>query len=226
MLAEWRFNDGSGQQLTDYSGNGYHGTLGATSGSSTDDPTWDASGYLSFDGGDYVTLPTLPAHQGLDIVFYTGSAISAATSAAHLWSHSSDSSQIAFGSVTGALTNEIVSIIQNSPEYTAGPRVAWAHASDTIAAGWHLLQLDFRSGTPTWDIVLDGTNKANVVSSVPAQIVSAAGFFARRSLSASAFFTGRIGYATVYSSARTTAQVAQNRAALKAIMAGRGHALP
>lgn len=53
LVGWWKFNDGSGQTLKDYSGKGNHGTLGADSGASTDDPTWTSQG-LSFDGGDYV----------------------------------------------------------------------------------------------------------------------------------------------------------------------------
>ena len=68
LIAEWRFDNGAGQVLTDYSGNGRHGTLGATSGAAADDPTWTAQG-LSFDGGDFVSLPSLPAIYGFDIVF-------------------------------------------------------------------------------------------------------------------------------------------------------------
>jgi hypothetical protein len=30
LLADYRFDDGSGTTLTDYSGNGYHGTLGGS----------------------------------------------------------------------------------------------------------------------------------------------------------------------------------------------------
>ena len=37
-MAEYRFDDGSGQVLTDYSGNAKHGELGTTSGSDTNDP--------------------------------------------------------------------------------------------------------------------------------------------------------------------------------------------
>lgn len=49
-----------GQRLIDYSGNGYHGTLGSTTGSDTNDPTWTGQG-LSFDGDDYVEIANSPA---------------------------------------------------------------------------------------------------------------------------------------------------------------------
>jgi hypothetical protein len=58
LIAEWRFDQGAGQTLTDYSGNGHHGRLGSTAGSDADDPTWGSSpARLIFDGGDGVTIP-------------------------------------------------------------------------------------------------------------------------------------------------------------------------
>lgn len=53
LVAEWRFDESSGQVLTDYTGNGHHGQLGATSVADAADPTWTAQG-LKFDGGDFV----------------------------------------------------------------------------------------------------------------------------------------------------------------------------
>ena len=52
-VAEWRFDEGSGQVLTDYTGNGHNGRLGSTTGADAADPAWTARG-LSFDGGDFV----------------------------------------------------------------------------------------------------------------------------------------------------------------------------
>src|SRR5919106_1594021 len=53
LVAEWRFNEGAGQVLTDFTGNGHHGQLGTTAGADAADPIWTAQG-LSFDGGDFV----------------------------------------------------------------------------------------------------------------------------------------------------------------------------
>jgi hypothetical protein len=53
LVAEWRFNEGSGQVLTDYTGNGHNGRLGTTTGADAADPAWTPQG-LSFDGGDFV----------------------------------------------------------------------------------------------------------------------------------------------------------------------------
>ncbi len=62
-IAHWSFDEGYGQTANDSVGSN-DGTLGADSGSSTDDPTWITSdsgncknnGCLSFDGGDYLNI--------------------------------------------------------------------------------------------------------------------------------------------------------------------------
>ncbi len=51
------YQEGAGQVLTDYSGNGFNGELGTTSGSDTNDPTWATSpGRLSFTTDDLVEV--------------------------------------------------------------------------------------------------------------------------------------------------------------------------
>ena len=63
-IAHWKFDEQQGQIAHNSSGlvaSSLDGTLGATSGSSTDDPTWKTksdckvNGCLSFDGGDFVS---------------------------------------------------------------------------------------------------------------------------------------------------------------------------
>ncbi len=63
-VAYWKLDDGTGQTVRDTSVNNNTGTLGATSGSSTDDPTWTtedqcvSSKCLTFDGtNDFVNVP-------------------------------------------------------------------------------------------------------------------------------------------------------------------------
>jgi lysophospholipase L1-like esterase len=59
LLADYRFDEGSGTILTDYSGNGNHGALGT----STLTPTWSASG-LTFGAGGIASEVSLPASPG------------------------------------------------------------------------------------------------------------------------------------------------------------------
>src|SRR3989338_7336491 len=58
-VGHWKLDEGTGQQPNDSSGNGLTGTLGATTGSSTDDPAWISAKYgkgLSFDGDDFASF--------------------------------------------------------------------------------------------------------------------------------------------------------------------------
>jgi hypothetical protein len=55
LVAEHLMAEGTGQAVADSTPNNFDGTLGADSGSSTDDPAWNA-GALDFDGGDYITV--------------------------------------------------------------------------------------------------------------------------------------------------------------------------
>lgn len=54
LVAYYRFDEASGQALTDRSGNGLNGTLGSTAGTDTNDPSWVSAG-LSFTTDDYVS---------------------------------------------------------------------------------------------------------------------------------------------------------------------------
>ncbi|KKW01346.1 MAG: hypothetical protein UY36_C0024G0010, partial [Parcubacteria group bacterium GW2011_GWA1_49_11] len=62
-IASWKFDENQGQYANDSTVNKHHATLGATSGSSSDDPTWQANSMcisgscLSFDGtNDYANV--------------------------------------------------------------------------------------------------------------------------------------------------------------------------
>jgi hypothetical protein len=70
VLADWTFDEGSGQVATDASGHGNDGQLGASTGSDTADPAWidghSGAHALGFDGSQYVSIPDSgalePAH--------------------------------------------------------------------------------------------------------------------------------------------------------------------
>jgi hypothetical protein len=61
----WPMNEGSGQVVHDWSGNGNHGQLGASPTPDSNDPTWIRGVFglgsgLSFDGNDFVAIPDDP----------------------------------------------------------------------------------------------------------------------------------------------------------------------
>lgn len=58
-LALFHFDEGTGQTLADMSGNGYDGTLGADSGSASDDPSWDEG--IGASQNSYSSPPTQTA---------------------------------------------------------------------------------------------------------------------------------------------------------------------
>lgn len=240
LVAEWRFDEGAGQVLTDYSGNGHHGQLGSTTGADAADPTWIAQG-LSFDGGDRVDLPAA-APLGIDVVFKNDSTLSAALSPSQvlLAQSNNDETGVMFGNMSGGISNEIITIgqsdIDDDPGYSGSNRSYWKHASASIAAGsWHLLQVDWRSGVPNYTIVIDGTDLQNAVSGTPPEAPNlvewieapwALGNGIGGVVIGGGGFQGDVAYLIFYSTTRTPTQQAQNRAALAAILAGRGITLP
>lgn len=52
LVAHYKFDEGSGQVLNDSGPNGWHGTLGGSGASASDDPTWDAEGLVFASSGD------------------------------------------------------------------------------------------------------------------------------------------------------------------------------
>ncbi len=75
-VAEWKFDEGQGQVAKDSSTNGNDGTLGASSGVGSDDPTWIVedrcvSGKcLEFDGGDFINT-TYSSAIGTDPIVFS-----------------------------------------------------------------------------------------------------------------------------------------------------------
>jgi hypothetical protein len=59
LVAFWRFDEGSGDVLTDYSGNANHGQLGNSAGADADDPDWVLGGLDFPNSDDRVTAPFL-----------------------------------------------------------------------------------------------------------------------------------------------------------------------
>jgi len=57
----WPMNEGRGQIIYDWSGQGNHGTLGSTPGADANDPSWIKGIFygsaLNFGGDDFVTIP-------------------------------------------------------------------------------------------------------------------------------------------------------------------------
>jgi len=62
LTGYWPMNEGKGQVVRDWSGNGNHGQLGSTPGVDANDPSWIKGSFfwssaLHFDGGEFVMIP-------------------------------------------------------------------------------------------------------------------------------------------------------------------------
>jgi len=212
-------NQGTGTTLTDFSGNGLDGTFGAT----TKAPTWATEGVL-FDGGDYVTLPNLPTIQSIAVVFYAPADIGPATAATALFGCTSGGVSypgLKLGASASDLTNEIIAAVPD-----AAGRAGWCDAAGSIAAGWHLLSVNF-TGT-AWTITLDGAAKTVTPAGTQAPFVTPTAPFVGAGSAASGFLVNgsKVAALLLYPSSLTATQEAQNATALEAMLAPRGVTLP
>lgn len=82
LYEPWRGDQGDDQVLTDFSGNGFHGQLGSTAGSDTNDPTWVSDVGLRFDGIDDYVVATLTGATGSVV---TVSMVAKASSGNRAW---------------------------------------------------------------------------------------------------------------------------------------------
>lgn len=55
-VAEFYFDEGSGESVLDHSGHGHHRNLGSTPGADTNDPAWNAGGWIDIGLDDGVPL--------------------------------------------------------------------------------------------------------------------------------------------------------------------------
>lgn len=208
LVAEWRFTDGAGQQLTDASGNGHHGRLGSTSGADSDDPTWTPQG-LSFDGDDFVEHGTVgdfgATPRSLLAVVRTG-----AEFGVEWLGDGSLFTRWTLRSKNGVVRLEVAGA-GHSSTFTV-PIDAWFFVAATQSTD----NLDSAI------IYLDGEFEAVTTSSDP---LDTRGNFswARQNNSSVAM---EAAYGLVYDRALSAEEVEHNRQVLKEILAGRGIALP
>jgi hypothetical protein len=212
LVAEWRFDDGSGQVLTDYSGNGNHGTLGANSGSSTDDPTWTAQG-LSFDGGDFVSFADnlgISGTQARTVIFVADTA--SLNRFAVEW--------IGDGGAGRRWTFRD----QGSGDELRLEISGAGYTSALAPTGALRFMACTQSGANinTGVIYLDGVAEAITTSA----LINTIGNFSIGTLIGVSYHTATVAYGLVYNRALSAAEIAQNRQALKTILAARGVTLP
>lgn len=217
LVAHYKFNEGSGQTLTDHSGYGNHGQLGSTSGVDTADPTWTGQG-LSFGGDDYVGIGNVgKTMRTMQFVFYNNIAIDASSTVQVLvnFSTTGSPSYLSLGSVTGNLTNEIIALRATGSE-------GWCDATASISIGWNIL--DLRWNGFTFDIILNEVNKPlSVYTTMVPPTVSQLEL--GRYAGGSSYFNGLQGYLLLYDVSLNNLELKQNRKAIKEILQVRGVSL-
>jgi hypothetical protein len=229
LVAEWRFDDGSGQVLTDHAG-GHHGQLGVDAGTAHD-PAWVAGGlsFTGLHGSDFdcvVTQPfsfPSPAYH-VDIVGrFTGSAAPGVDFT------------VAFGRQVGGPSDDDktpLTMFRNGTAQAIIFRVGngTAHV-DSSAVGtvfndaWHHLSIDYAGG----DIHVEQNGAAILDAALgmtPNGASATALFGAFWDLTAIIPFTGILGYITVYDHNFSPEERAQQAAAFAEIFATRGITLP
>lgn len=209
--AIYLFNEGTGTVLTDRSGNGNHGTLGAGAAA----PTWGATG-LTFDGGDNVDCGA--AFRGLGAGF-TAQVAALPTTNAYQGLVGNNSS----GGATG-----LGWLIQKSID-------ANAFRARVFDGNGNVVELTIPANpTGTWSLitlVYDGTTirgYSGTTATAPAACVGLSEVTAQNlRIGAHAYtailgFTGTVGAVTVYPYAFAATHVAQNATAIRALLAPRG----
>lgn len=215
LVAEWRFDEGAGQVLTDYTGHGHHGRLGATTGADTADPVWTAQG-LSFDGGDFVECDTVGISGGAPRTLVCVVRPGAGGGWAVKWN--ADGSLQRWCIKNDTLSGNVLRMEYNAGGYTSSLEVAaeqWNFVAVTKSGASSNTEIAYVNGLAeaiTTDRTLNTSGNLRWGES---------GNVSNPSGEVCAF-----AYGLVYDRALSPAEVAVNRAALKALLASRGITLP
>ena len=212
LAREYRFVAGSGQQLTDFSGNGAHGQLGSTSGSDSNDPTWASSpARLDFDGSDdYVSFPItgLPSgHADLtmiaafrtsgtgqqDIVGYGTN-----SSSKYPQLQVANSTQVQFGLFGNLLAVTVTGGVQNK---------------DLVAA------CRYRASDDAQHLNVPQTGNSGSRTASPVLDIGTSAGWIGRSIGGTLAFNGRIYFVIIYSRRLSDAEVTQAYQYIKAHLA-------
>lgn len=222
-------NEGTGTTLTDYSGNGKDGTLGAAGAA----PTWGTDG-LSFDGGDSVQCGDLGGYAyAFTVAFYVAGNINASSAAQALAGFSRSTaavpvpwSRFVIGGIAGdGIDNEVIQVAGQATGDGVVYETAWCDTSPTaIPAGWHTAGFSWNG--EYYDIYLDGVKRtATANANGHCKLLRASNLvFGGRQYADSIgwFFTGKIGAGVVHPFALTEAQMQQNHRVIRDLLAPRG----
>lgn len=208
LLAEYRFDEGAGTTLTDYSGNGFNGTL-------VNSPTW-SNGGLNFTRSSLqqVTLPGGLTPSVRSIVVFSTNALADSTG-----------QRVAIVGNTGAIG---LRILQNWDTKLQNVGVAGGAAFDASNTyGW-----DSIGGSEMLTTVLDAANDTqyigpNALSGYIQRFGHFSGTYLVNQLTLGGdatygYYQGRMYYALFYSTALTPAQIGAIYEAVKSRLRARG----
>jgi hypothetical protein len=208
LVAEWRFDQGSGQVLTDHTSNGHHGRLGSTTGADAADPTWTAQG-LSFDGGDYVEHDTVGISGGAARTVIAVVKPSVALALGLEWPGTGPTfTRWTIRDSSGKIRLEVSGAGHNTAFSLAN---SWCFVAVTQASS------NFNSCI----VYFNGSSEAVTAS---ATLDTRGNFFWGRRVGSSVAMEA--AYGLVYNRALSGAEVEQNRQVIKSLLAGRGITLP
>jgi hypothetical protein len=227
LLAEYRFNQGSGQVLTDFSANADHGQLGTTSGVETSDPTWTTTG-LSFDGGDEVQLksstyagtPTFlaPLTAWTVQMVIKGAAQSAVCFYGERQLGGDQDPFLMIGSQATTNTDRPRIWLRNAATVNIFQTIPFITVLDNT---WHFFAVrrNDTSLVVTVDDIEIGNTVATGVQSIDTNMTIGV---LRATAGPANQFTGDIAWLATYNAALTPAQIQQNRAYVADLVASRG----
>lgn len=222
LLAGYRFDEGSGQVLTDFSGNNHDGRIGSTTGPDTNDPTW-VQGGLAFDGvDDYVEVPTLTATggDGLTVFALIRPRFAPATGFDRIVTKATraDGSEqewvLQQASTAGAVRFEYGNAA------SVGGNVAVANNEWCVVGATVSVASGLRSYKNASAVGSSVAVSSLVTSAAPVRFGTVGG------LQSETFYCGDIGYVLIYNRELTSEEWAKNYAAVKQLVAGRGIVLP
>jgi len=217
LLAEWRFDEGTGQVLTDSTGNGHHGQLGSTAGADANDPTWTAEG-LNFAAGTFVTCDNAGISGGVArtvcAVIATDDAGSGNTRFGIEWV--GDGSNFKRWTLRCASSSDDLRLEVQGAGQTASSLNFDAFEWNFIAA------TQSGSNMNTITLYKDGATPVPLTTSATLDTIGAFQFGTANSVGNAM----QAAYGLVYDRALSAAEIEQNRQALASILAARGITLP
>ena len=217
IMAKYKFNNGSGQILTDYSGNNNNAQLGSSSSSDTNDPTWDSQG-LVFGGDDYALIPNTALVSGNnDLTMIVAAKVTDISVQRCLMSYGTKVS----GSLPYIAQSNANTVILNT--YNAAVSINYTPGENP-----YMVTFRYTASNLTLDGIInnDIVNKVSYVYSAPLNFVASNGAFGVRKVDGVYHHAGNIFYGLIYNRALSDAEIVRVYKNIKSDLATRGVLLP